>query len=153
MQTARQTLDAAIASAIATHDVSSIGAAVDDVLCVFRDSGFYTDDALRTRLVFRDRILRGLALKKFGGDEKKASSFFAGYLHFRSGDGDSLGPQSSDDAEAWLAGRAANPEYAKHLTARAAADAAFRGKFGTETHTTRKGSIYWTKQYSRAFGP
>lgn len=147
-------LDAAIDLAIETHDLTSLERAADDVMSVFRHNGFRTidgDDA-RQRGIYFDRILRGIALKMYG-DKNKAGSFASGYLFFRSADGTSLAPLSSDDVAVWEAGRAANPEYAKHLAAVAAADAALRSKFGVDTYTTRKGWIYWTKQYSRAFAP
>jgi len=98
----------------------------------------------------RGRILHGMALSMYRGDEAKASSFVSGFSWNRTALGFDVAFDDTHDRDAWQAGREADPGRKKHEAAQAAATAAFQAKFARQTApNSPKERNYWIKQYSK----
>lgn len=120
----------------------------DAILRTLRDGRIKFFDEDHAMMKAWDAAVLLMGLRKYNGNEALSRDYRVGYFHFVDACGSECDPMSGNDVQAWEAGRADNPDYAVHLSAKAAADKALNAKFGANSGT-RKGYIYWLNQYCK----
>lgn len=151
MTTVFDLLETAEQYAASTYSIAQLDDAVKFIADVQALCGAKSISAEHDAMARADRIMRGIALRMYQGDQRKATSFINGYAWHRTADGADVAFDERDDREAWESGRAASPDFLMHRAAQAAANEAFRAKFNQEAPSTAKGWAYWIKQYHAAF--
>lgn len=113
-----------------------------------------TDDF--ERLTLKRAIITARGFVQYRTDDL-ADAYRIGYMMFADTSGNDMLEMSlamHDDEPgfegAWLAGRADNPAYAKHLAAKQVATEQLQERFGVSEPATAKARAFWVKKYHSA---